>query len=216
MLYVTYKRVSTDKQGRSGLGMEAQERDIKLYLSNYAEGAEVVAEFVEVQSGAKENREELTKALDLCRKTGATLLVSKLDRLSRKVSFIATLMEDRKLSFKVASMPYADKFQLHIYAALAEQERDFISKRTKAAMAEAKKRGKVFGGRRPEADKRHAAVRAEADRHAETVASVAGPMREAGRTLQEVADRLNALGIPTARGGNWHPSTVMRVMQRAG
>ncbi len=215
MNYVKYKRVSTNKQGKSGLGLEAQERDINIYLSNYSgPDAKIVADFVEIQTGSKDNREELAKALETCRKECATLLVSKLDRLSRKVSFIAQLMEDKKVNFRVAQMPHADKFQLHIYAALAEQERDFISKRTKAAMAEAKLRGQVFGGRRPEADARHAAVRESADRHAQKVIGVIQPMRAAGSTLQDIADQLNEIGIPTARGGQWHPSTVMRVIQR--
>lgn len=215
MKYVTYKRVSTDKQGRSGLGIDAQERDIRLFLSNYAEAdAEVLAEHVEVQTGSRDNREELNKALDVCRKEGATLLVSKLDRLSRKVSFIAQLIEDKKVNFRVAQMPHADKFQLHIYSALAEQERDFISKRTKAAMAEARAKGKVFGGLRPEAEARHQAVSQEADRHAQKVIGVIGPLRRSGSTLQEVADRLNELGVPTARGGKWHPATVQRAVDR--
>ena len=106
MNYVTYERVSTSKQGKSGLGLDAQDRDINLYLSNYADpDRKIVADYVEIQTGSKDNREELTKALETCRKKGATLLVSKLDRLSRKVSFIAQLMEDKKVSFRVAQMP---------------------------------------------------------------------------------------------------------------
>ena len=137
MQYVIYKRVSTDSQGKSGLGLDAQSRDIELFISNYAEEPEVIGEFTDIMSGKSSDRPELSKALEVCRTTGAALLVAKLDRLSRRVSFIASLMEDKRLSFKVAQMPHADKFQLHIYAALAEQERDFISKRTKAALAEA-------------------------------------------------------------------------------
>ena len=135
MKYVIYTRVSTQEQQKSGLGLEAQERDIEIFLTTYSDVPyEVIARFCDTGSGADNGRPEFQKALDLVRKTGAELLVSKLDRLSRKVSFIATLMEDKKVKFRVASMPHADPFQLHIYAALAEQEREFISKRTKAAL----------------------------------------------------------------------------------
>ena len=140
--YVLYLRVSSQEQGRSGLGLEAQERDIQLFLSNYAETPyEVAGKFVEVHSGTDDRRPQLTAAIAKAKAERAVLVVSKLDRLSRKVSFLASLMEDRDLDFKVSQMPFADKFQLHIYAALAEQERDFISQRTKAALAAAKARG---------------------------------------------------------------------------
>ena len=144
--YITYKRVSREDQGRSGLGLEAQERDIQLFLENYAETPyEVVGEFVEVQSGSDNERPELLAAIELAKKESAILVCAKLDRLSRRVSFLAALMEDKELEFRVAQMPYADKFQLHIYAALAEQERDFISQRTKAALKSAKERGVRLG-----------------------------------------------------------------------
>lgn len=133
--YVVYTRVSTKEQGRSGLGLEAQERDIQLFLTNYSEVPwEIVGRFQDVQSGGDDDRPQLRVALEQCRRTGAELLVAKLDRLGRKVSFIAQLMDDAKVRLRVATMPQADKFQLHIYAALAEQERDFISARTKAAL----------------------------------------------------------------------------------
>ncbi|MGB4910222.1 MAG: recombinase family protein, partial [Tabrizicola sp.] len=110
--FVIYRRVSTEDQGRSGLGLEAQTRDIDLYLANYADTPfEIAGAFLDVLSGRDNDRPELTKALDLCRKTGAELLVAKLDRLSRRVSFIAALMDDPKVKLRVASMPNADKFQ---------------------------------------------------------------------------------------------------------
>ena len=137
--YVIYKRVSTKEQGRSGLGLEAQDRDIRIFLEAFSEVPwEIVGEFLDILTGTDDSRPELAKAIDLAKREKATLLVSKLDRLSRKVSFIANLMDDKKLDFRVAQMPSADKFQLHIYAALAEQEREFISQRTKAALREAK------------------------------------------------------------------------------
>jgi DNA invertase Pin-like site-specific DNA recombinase len=144
----------------------------------------------------------------LAKRTGATLLVAKLDRLSRSVAFIATLLEDRKLDFRVAAMPYADKFQLHIYAALAEQERDFISKRTKAALQAAKARGVKLGGARPEAEARHAAVKATADANAARVSKAIKSHRSAGATYREIAEHLNQLKVTTARGGLWYASTV--------
>src|SRR5205823_5306411 len=147
---VVYLRVSRQSQGDSGLGLEAQQRDMDIFLSTYATNPEVIATFTEVQSGADDSRPELTKALTLVRSTpDCELLVAKLDRLSRRVSFIAKLLEDKRARFRVASMPHADAFQLHIYAALAEQEREFISRRTIAALGAAKARGTKLGGVRP-------------------------------------------------------------------
>ena len=115
--YVLYYRVSTQKQGRSGLGLDAQKRDIDLYLDNNSETPyEIIGTFTDIQSGGDNDRPELKKAIDLAKKEKATILVQKICRLSRRVSFIASLIEDKNLSFKVAQMPYADKFQLHIYA----------------------------------------------------------------------------------------------------
>lgn len=213
--YVVYKRVSTAEQGRSGLGLDAQERDIRIFLETYSDVPyEVVGEFTDVLSGKDDARPELTKAVELAKRMGAELLVAKLDRLSRRVSFIASLMEDPKLSLRVAQMPYADKFQLHIYAALAEQERDFISKRTSAALVEAKRRGTKLGGLRDATMKRNDAVKANAQRRAEKVEGIIVPLRDAGKTLRAIADELNKAGIPTARGGSWQSSQVMRTLQR--
>jgi DNA invertase Pin-like site-specific DNA recombinase len=213
--FVVYRRVSTEEQGKSGLGLEAQTRDIDMFLAHYAETPfEVAAEFTEVQSGKDTERPELAKALDLCRKLGATLLVAKLDRLSRRVSQIATLMEDRRIRFRVASMPHADNFQLHIYAALAEQEREFISRRTKAALAEAKAKGKKLGGIRPKTEARNVAVKVQAEAYAQKVAGMVQPMRQAGKTLREIADTLNASGVQTSRGGKWSAAQVMRTLDR--
>lgn len=213
--YVTYKRVSTEDQGKSGLGLEAQTRDIGLYLDTYSpEPWEVVGEFVEVESGANGDRPELRKAIGLAKKLRATLLVSKLDRLSRKVSFIAALMDDPKLSFRVASMPHADKFQLHIYAALAEQEREFISLRTKAALREAKARGVQLGGLRDKTMKRNAVVKANADARAQKLEGIVAPLRAANASLRDIADALNGAGLETPRGGQWHPTSVARLLER--
>ncbi len=213
--FIIYTRVSTEEQGKSGLGLEAQKRDVTIFLDNYAEQPfEVIAEFEDVISGKTSDRPELTKALDLARKTGATILVAKLDRLSRRVSFIASLMDDKRVSFRVASMPGADKFQLHIYAALAEQEREFISKRTKAALAEAKARGQKLGGLRDKTMKRNEVIKADAQKRAQKVAAMVVPMRDAGKSLREIAEALNGAGVQTARGGKWQASQVMRTLER--
>ena len=213
--FIIYTRVSTEDQGKSGLGLDAQKRDIAIFLDSYAKQPfEVIAEFEDVMSGKTSDRPELAKALDLARKTGATILVAKLDRLSRRVTFIASLMDDKRVSFRVASMPNADKFQLHIYAALAEQEREFISKRTKAALAEAKARGQKLGGLRDKTMKRNEVIKADAQKRAQKVAAMVVPMREAGKSLREIAEALNEAGVQTARGGKWQASQVMRTLER--
>jgi DNA invertase Pin-like site-specific DNA recombinase len=212
---VKYFRVSTSRQAASGLGLEAQERDIQLYLENYADvDHEIVGTFTDVESGRKADRPELINAIELCKATGAILLCAKLNRLSRSVAFIATLMEEKRLEFKVASMPNADKFQLHIYAALAQQEREFISKRTKAALAAAKARGVKLGGARPEAEVRHQAVKDAADAHAQTIAPTITSMRKSGSTWNQIAERFNIMKVPTARGGKWYGQTVLNAANR--
>lgn len=212
---MVYKRVSTAAQGRSGLGMEAQQRDIDLFLSNFSDVPyEVIGDFTDVQSGNDDERPELSKAIGLAKKAGAELLVSKLDRLSRRVSYIAALMEEKKLVLRVASMPTADSFQLHIYAALAEQERNFISLRTKAALAEAKARGQVLGGMRDKTMRRNDVVRENASRRARSVAGIVVPLREAGSSLREIAAELNKAGVQTARGGVWSATQVQRTLSR--
>ncbi|KZD02286.1 MULTISPECIES: recombinase family protein [unclassified Thalassospira] len=213
--YVIYKRVSTADQGRSGLGLEAQARDLALYLETYSpEPFEVIAEYVDVQSGKDDDRPELNKAIDHAKRDKAVLLVAKLDRLSRKVSFISQLMEDKRLDFRVASMPSADKFQLHIYAALAEQERDFISQRTKAALKQAKLRGQKLGGLRDKTMKRNEVLKAQADSRAHTLEGIVKPLREQGATLRDIAASLNAAGISTPRGGDWQAAQVKRLLER--
>lgn len=213
--YIIYTRVSTEDQGKSGLGLEAQMRDINIFLSQFSDVPyEVIAEYQDVLSGTDDARPELTKALASARKTGAELLVSKLDRLSRKVSFIAKIMDDKRVNLRVASMPFADKFQLHIYAALAEQERTFISERTKAALKAAKERGVKLGGLRDTTNKRNAAAKAKADRFAETVAPIIKSMRENNETLANIAAALNQSGKPTPRGGQWTATAVKRVIDR--
>jgi hypothetical protein len=205
--FVLYRRVSTEEQGRSGLGLEAQQRDLALYLAT-REGAVVVADLVEVASGAKGDRAVLAEALQLCRKQKATLLVSKLDRLSRNVAFVAALLEDKTVDLVVASLPQASRFELHLYAALAEQERTFISQRTKAALAAAKERGVVlggwrghkFGGLHPHLAGLNEAKKQRFREEAAAIAPLALPLRQQGLSLRAVCDQLNAAGVRTRTG----------------
>ena len=211
--YVIYSRVSSQEQGRSGLGLEAQEKDIQLFLENYAETPyEVLGRFVEVHSGSDNSRPQLQEAIRLAKAEKAVLVCSKLDRISRRVSFLASLMEDRELDFKVAQMPYADKFQLHIYAALAEQERDFISQRTKAALGAAKARGVKLGAPKQHLELLAKARQEKALREAQQVSGVILPLRRQGTSLRGICDVLNASGIKTNRGKTFHPSLVSRML----
>ena len=214
--YVTYTRVSTEEQGRSGLGLEAQQRDIDIFLHQFSEVPfEIIGAFQDTLSGATEDRPELQKALRMARETGAELLVAKLDRLSRKVSFISGLMDDPKVRLRVAQMPHADKFQHHIYAALAEQERDFISKRTKAALQAAKARGTKLGGLRDKTMKRNAVLAAKTAQEDQRVLRIIAPLHESGKNLSQIAVILNDMPVPTARGGAWTAKQVSRILERA-
>nr|WP_075519188.1 recombinase family protein [Moritella viscosa]SHO03612.1 Site-specific recombinase, resolvase family protein [Moritella viscosa] len=217
MEFILYTRVSTESQGISGLGLEAQQRDINLYLTNYADETDtVIAEFQDIASGCKDDRSEYLKAVALAEKTGSTILVSKLDRISRSVATISALIE--KIDIKIAVMPFADKFQLHLYAALAQQEREFISLRTKAALQSKRERGESMNNplnfKRPE-------VRAKA------VQTLSNNKKQANDKLLPIVQRivsttsnyreactiLNDQGIKTTRGGKFHPTTISRIMQ---
>ena len=209
--FIVLKRVSTNGQAASGLGLAAQQRDVDLYLNNYAETPyEIIANYTEISSGSAKVRPVFDEAVELARKTGATLLCSKIDRISRKVSVISTLIEDKKITLRIATMPNADNFQLHIYSALAEQEREFISTRTKVALAEYKAKGGKLGGARPGQHKMHQANRDKANANAQRIASVIQLNRKEGYSYQHIAKVLNELKVETARGGNWHMGTVRR------
>ena len=204
--YVLYFRVSTQKQGRSGLGLDAQKRDIDLYLENYSEQPyEILGTFKDIQSGADNDRPELKKAIELAKKTKSILLVQKICRLSRRVSFIASLIEDKELDFKVAQMPFADKFQLHIYSALNEQEKDFISSRTKSALRSWKERNpdKKLG-----APVHHIKALKEAKR----IEGLIVPLKQQGKSLRVICDVLNNSGITTSKGRSFYPSKVSRTL----
>ena len=216
---ITYIRVSTSQQGRSGLGIEAQRGALAHFAS--AEGFEVVREFVEVETGkgadALDRRPQLTAALAAARKLKCHVAVAKLDRLSRDVHFISGLMVHR-VPFLVAELgPDVDPFVLHLFAALAEKERSLISSRTKQALAAAKARGVVLGSPALD-DARETAIerlKAAADKHASNVLPIIKEAQKAGaRTLREIADALNARGVSTPRGGQWHASSVRNVLER--
>lgn len=212
--YVTYKRVSSKEQGRSGLGLDAQSRDIRLFLENYSETPyEVLQEFVEVQSGTDDSRPQLIAAIALAKKERAVLVVAKLDRLSRRVSFISSLMEDVDLEFKVAALPTADKFSLHIYAALAEQERTFISQRTRSALAAAKARGIRLGAPSYHLDSLARSRSAAALKAAQKVEGIILPLRKQGSTLKQICDVLNSSGIKTRTGKSFAPMQVSRMIK---
>jgi DNA invertase Pin-like site-specific DNA recombinase len=219
---VAYIRVSTDKQGKSGLGIEAQRAAIARFVE--AEGLALLGEHVEVETGkgadALDRRPVLREALAQARKAKAAVVVAKLDRLSRDVAFIANLMAQR-VPFIVSELGVdADPFMLHIYAALAEKERGMIADRTRAALASKKAAGAVLGNRTNLAEAQTmgaAANREAADAFAANVLPVVRELQAAGvTTARAIAEALNARGIRTARGGEWHHSTVRNLLARAG
>ena len=216
---VAYYRVSTTRQGKSGLGIEAQKAAVHRFAA--AEGYDLVSEHVEVETGkgadALDRRRELAAALERARKLKCPVLVAKLDRLSRDVHFISGLMTHR-VPFIVAELGAdADPFMLHLYAALAEKERALISARTKAALAAKKAAGAKLGNPRAAetVGKAHAAHRAAADQFAVNILPIVREIQAAGRTtLREIATSLNARGVRTARGGQWGASAVRNLLMR--
>ena len=210
--FVLYLRISTAKTGGvDSNGIHAQERDINLFLSSQHE-PEVIGRFVEVESGAKSDRTELNKALEMCRKNNAILLSQKVDRVSRDVEFIARLVKDKDITLRVANLPNADNFTIHLFAAISQQEREFISTRTKAAMAAAKARGQRFGNPKL-AELNRTRVR-QANRFNSTVAPIVLPLRQRGMTFQQIADTLNQMNVKTSRGCKYSPMQVKRVVDR--
>lgn len=213
--YILYFRVSTQKQGKSGLGLDAQRRDVDLYLENYSEQPyEVLGQFVDIQSGGDNDRPELLKAIQLAKKTKATLLVQKICRLSRRVSFIASLIEDKDLDFKVAQMPNADKFQLHIHSALNEMEKDFISARTRSSLQSWKERNpnKKLGAPTYHLTKLNQGKKDKALKEAKKVSGIIMPLKREGLSLRSICNELNKNGIRTSRGKDFHPSLVSRMI----
>ena len=218
-MLVAYLRVSSGRQGRSGLGLEAQRSAILGFADTH--GYQIAREYIEVETGAGadalELRPQLAAALGDARKRRCALAVAKLDRLSRDVAFISELMSQR-VRFLITELgEETDAFVLHFYAALAEKERALIAVRTRDALAAAKKRGVKLGGPRIAEARKIALenIKANADRSAATVLPVIKDiMRTGAQSLREVAEGLNARGIPTSRGRRWHPQSVANVLAR--
>jgi DNA invertase Pin-like site-specific DNA recombinase len=223
--WISYLRVSTDRQGKSGLGIEAQRAAVAVFL-NGARG-KPIKEFVAVESGKKADRPQLQAAIAACNLYGAKLVIAKLDRLSRDAHFLLGL-EKAGIDFVAADMPNANRLTVGIMAMVADEERRMISKRTKEALAAAKARGQKLGGVRYRADgtrviiskeTQQAATMARRERAAARTAIIAPVIRElqesGAESLRAIAAGLNAAGIPTASGkGLWSPAQVSRTLER--
>lgn len=214
--FISYIRVSTVRQGASGLGLEAQQEAVKRFLNGGS--LELIGEFLEVETGkgsdALSKRPQLKAALETCRKQGATLVIAKLDRLARNVHFVAGLMES-KVKFVACDMPEANELTIHIMAAFAEHEAKRISERTKAALAVAKARGVKLGQEgtknlRPNIERRQQA----ATSFAQKLAPIFEGMAARGLSQRQMVEELNSVGLPTFRGGVWRLSQVQRVLDR--
>jgi DNA invertase Pin-like site-specific DNA recombinase len=221
MKIVAYQRVSTARQGASGLGLEAQTRAIEEYAK--ARGATLLGSFTEVESGKANDRPELAKALHLAKVTGATLVIAKLDRLSRNAAFLLTL-RDSGVRFVAADMPDANDLTVGIMALVAQQEREAISRRTREALAAAKARGVKLGNPNGAAALMRSgkgnragicAIKTSADRHAANLIPVIEALRLEGvSSLGAIAEALNERGMLTPRGGRWHKSSVRNLLNR--
>jgi DNA invertase Pin-like site-specific DNA recombinase len=230
--FVAYYRVSTAKQGASGLGLAGQRQAVREHLAQH--GGVLIGEFEEVESGKRSDRPALAQAMERCRLTGSTLLIAKLDRLSRNVHFLSGLME-RGVDFVACDMPSANKFTVHIMAAVAQQEREAISARTKAALGSIRSRlasgeahvsrksgraltrlGNPQGLKVRRPDLGTAAKVEKADAFASGVLpTIRGIQTEGATSLAAIASRLNELRVRTARGNEWTPMAVKRVLDRA-
>jgi DNA invertase Pin-like site-specific DNA recombinase len=214
--FVAYYRVSTQKQGQSGLGLEAQQAAVAAYLNGGA--WELVGEFIEVETGkganALDRRPQLRAALDASRKHGATLIIAKLDRLARNVHFVSGLLETG-CDFVAADMPQANKVMIQMHAVMSEWERDQISARTKAALAAAKARGVKLGTAGPANLKRNIGERvAAADAFASKLSAVIQSFKAAGMSQRRMVEELNQIGIGAPNGGTWRLNQLQRVLNR--
>lgn len=220
MKAIIYTRVSTAEQGKSGLGLKSQLDSVNEFCK--LENIEVVAHYEETETGkgfdALDKRPQLAKALAHAKKENAHLIVAKLDRLSRNVAFISSLMET-KVPFIVAQLGKdADPFMMHLYAALSEKERCLISERTKAALAIKKANGAILGNKTNLDEARlksNITNKVEATAFADKVLSIITKYRGDGDTLPTIAAKLNDMGVKTRRGGKWHASTVTNILRRA-
>ncbi len=212
MKYIAYYRVSTDKQGASGLGLEAQRSDVRRFI----QPENIDLELTEIESGKKAQRPVLNEAIELCRKHGATLLIAKLDRLARNVSFVSTLMNSG-IKFIAVDMPSATELTIHIYSAIAEDEAKRISKRTKDALAVKKAQGIKLGSPQnlTNASRELAikSIKSKAVNNENNIRAKAmiNLLKVQGFTLQAIANKLNASGFKTSKGGQFAPMQVKRL-----
>lgn len=202
MQYVAYYRVSTQMQGKSGLGLEAQEHAVEAFVGSHP----IIAEYTEIESGRRNDRPQLEAALDHAKANGAILIIAKLDRLSRDVHFISGLLK-RNVPIKACDMPNADNFQFHIMAAVAEKEREMIAQRTKDAIAAKRARGQEWGT--------NAARVEQANAYARSLRADIQTLMDSGITSPAaLANALNERGVRTARGSQWGPGQIVRVLRR--
>jgi DNA invertase Pin-like site-specific DNA recombinase len=207
--FVAYFRVSTERQGASGLGLDAQHEAVARHVA--AADGKIVGEFQEIESGKRNDRPQIAAALAMCRARRATLVIAKLDRLARNVAFISRLMESG-VDFVACDNPHATRLTIHILAAVAEHERDMISQRTKAALAAAKARGVKLGNPRLEEARSKALARRRQRAPAVDLVSIASGLAAQGLGMREIARRLNRLGLLTARGKPWYGATVGKLL----
>jgi DNA invertase Pin-like site-specific DNA recombinase len=216
MKFVSYYRVSTAKQGRSGLGLEAQQASVRAYVKD----GRILAEYVEVESGKRNDRPELGQAIAHAGREGATLIIAKLDRLARSVAFIFAL-RDSGVRFIACDMPEANTLTIGLLAAMAQHERELISERTRAALAAKKARGCVLGS--PQNLTREATIKAAAARRRRALDDPANRRatelallyRNSGLSFRAIAEKLNANAHSTRRGKRFHACTVERLVKRA-
>jgi DNA invertase Pin-like site-specific DNA recombinase len=206
--YIAYYRVSTKAQGQSGLGLEAQQALVAPYADD------ILHSFTEVESGKNDDRPQLAAALELCRELGASILIAKIDRLSRDAAFLLTLRK-AGVDIVAADMPNAGTLEFGVRAVVAEHEREQISQRTTAALAAAKQRGVKLGSPNPRAGglAAGAARRAKTQAVAKKALPVITALHDAGASLRAIATQLNEMGIPTATGRTWWPKTVSNMME---
>ena len=213
MQYIAYYRVSTKRQGQSGLGLEAQQSAVAHHIDST--GGKLVGEFKEVESGRKDDRPQLKAALETAKKNKATVIIAKLDRLGRRASYILRLIDESGVDFHICDMPNADKLTITILAAVAERESEAISKRTSDAIQAKKRRGEPVGSNdwKSVQAKGIEVIKADKMRRASYAMKVIAELREAHvTTLLEMANCLNRRGIPTARNGKWTATAVKRVI----
>lgn len=209
-LYIAYYRVSTSRQGSSGLGLDAQRESVSNYIER--NGGSIIAEFREVESGSKRRRPKLQEALCMAKSSKAVLIIAKMDRLGRRASHVLNLLDNSGVKFVFTEMPHASDLEIGIRAVVAQEESRAISERTRAALSAAKARGVVLGSYGRTLARRN---RTRADEYASALAPLVRSLRERGiDTVRGLRDEFNEMGVPTARSGCWHLQTVQNLLKR--